>query len=48
MGMQEKVDCDNEWRGKKSASMSPGKSVVCDYENGESGGVNIQEMLGKK
>lgn len=27
--------------------MSPGESVVCDYEN-EAGGISIQEVLGKK
>lgn len=27
--------------------MSPGESVVCDYEN-EAGGISIQGVLGKK
>lgn len=36
MGMQEKVDCDDDWGEKGSASMSPGESLV--YENEAGGG----------
>lgn len=42
--MSEKEEVNLCW---DRAPMSPGESVVCDYEN-EAGGISIQEVLGKK
>lgn len=50
MGMQERVDCDDNWGEEGSHHRCrPGESVVCDDE-GEAGGrcSSIQKMLGEK